>query len=108
MIRDKVTDRQYKEYSNRRSRYELFPYYYNITDNKYFYGLTAHIKKNIRYISHKVQEGDTLDNLSLYYYGNPLYYWAIADFNNINDPYIDLKIDEIIKIPTLSDIDFNI
>lgn len=107
MIRDKVIDKQYRTYE-RICRYDVFPFFYNKTDNKYFYGITANLKKSIRYVAHKVVEGDTLDTLSLYYYGNPLYYWAIADFNNINDPYTDLKIDDIIKIPTLSDIEFNL
>ena len=84
-----LKDKSYKNYDNI-SRYSAFPYYYHSKDNKYIYGLTSHISKDISYVSHKVRDGDTLDSLSLTYYGRPDYYWMIADFNDIQDPYIKL------------------
>lgn len=104
--RDTIANKQYKTY-NRVSRYDTFPFYYNKTDNKYIYGVTGHLKtENVKYITHKVVQGDTLDTLALYYYNSPLYFWAIADFNNINDPYKDLEIGRVLKIPTFSNIEF--
>lgn len=99
---DKATDKKYNTYSYT-SRYTSFPYYYHAEDNKYFYGITGHINKNISYVSHKVKDYDTLDSLAYSYYGRPDFYWIIADFNNIQDPYIKLK-DKFtaIKIPTLT------
>lgn len=107
-MRNKLSDKQYKDYM-RTSRYSSFPYYFIKTDNKYSYGITSHIKKNnITYVGHKVIQGDTLDTLALYYYNNPTYFWIIADFNNIRDPYAALKIGTIIKIPTFSKIEFEV
>lgn len=89
------------------SRYAPFPYYYNTEDRKFIYGLTKHIGQNISYSLHTVEETDSLDSLALYYYGRPDYYWVIADFNRIKDPFIHLKdeFDEIM-IPTLTNIAF--
>lgn len=105
---NKLTKKMYKNY-NRISRYVTFPYYYNKEDDKFVYGLTSHLKKNnIPYVNHQVKMGDTLDTLALYYYNNPTYFWIIADFNNIQDPYQQLKINAILKIPTFSNIQFDI
>lgn len=103
---DVLTNKSYKQYDNI-SRYSSFPYYYNTLDNKYIYGLTSHIDKNISYVSHKVKQGDTLDNLSLTYYGRPDYYWMIADYNDIQDPYEELygNCDSLL-IPTFTSIAF--
>ena len=62
---------------------------------------------NVVYVAHKVTEKDTLDSLADYYYGRPDLYWVIADFNKIQDPFIELfgKY-ESLKIPSLSNITF--
>ena len=103
----KISGPMYKGYE-RVSRYSVFPYYYNRLDEKYVYGLSSHLSKDIKYVAHKVQDGDTLDTLALYYYNNPTYYWIIADFNNIQDPYKSLTIGDVLKIPTFSNIAFDI
>lgn len=105
---DILKDEQYKEYENI-SRYTSFPTYYNTVDDKYIYGLTGHLSQDIEYVGHKVTSIDTLDSLSQYYYGRPDYFWIIADFNHISDPFVKLS-DKFttIKIPTLSDIKFDI
>lgn len=103
-----LSNKAYKDY-NRVSRYSVFPYYYNRVDDKYTYGLTSHIKqKNTNYVIHTVKENDNLDKLALYYYNNPTYFWAIADFNNIQDPYQELKVGTKLKIPTFSNIQFDV
>lgn len=101
-----LKDKAYKTYLAL-SRYAPFPYYYNTEDDKFIYGITKHIGQNISYSLHTVEEYDSLDSLALYYYGRPDYYWVIADFNRIKDPFIHLK-DEFkeIKIPTLTNVAF--
>ncbi len=108
MITPILSKQQYKEYE-RVSRYSLFPIYYNRLDEKYVYGLTAQLtKEGTSYVTHTVIKGDTLDSLSLYYFNSPLYFWIIATFNDILDPYEDLKEGTILKIPTFSSIKFDI
>lgn len=103
---DVLKDKQSKTYSYI-SRYSAFPFYYNTLDNKYIYGVTSQLDKNIPYVAHKIEQSDTLESLALKYYGRPDYYWVIADFNSIQDPFIHLKEKfEIIKIPALSNISY--
>lgn len=107
-MRNTILHKQYKEY-NRVSRYSVFPYYYIKEDNKYAYGITSHLKHDkVSYKGHKVVLGDTLDTLALYYYNNPTYFWIIADFNNIRDPYEELEVGKILKIPTFSKVEFDL
>ena len=89
------------------SNWLLITIAYHTKDNKYIYGITSQIDKNISFVSHKVEQKDTLDNLSLTYYGRPDYYWMIADFNNIQDPYEKLYGNyESLKIPTFTSIQY--
>ena len=101
---DSLKDKQWKEYSYT-SRYTPFPFYYNVLDKKYIYGITKQLGKNINYVLHNLIDSDTVDSLALKYYGRPDYFWIICEFNDINDPYIRL-IDkyESIRIPSISDI----
>ena len=103
---DVLKDKEYKTYKSI-SRYTSFPYYYNTKDNKYIYGLTRQLSKDAEYILVNVDERTTLDKLALTYYGRPDYYWIIADFNDIQDPFIKLS-DKFksIKIPSISQIKF--
>ena len=101
---DRTTNESKKVYDYI-SRYTKFPYYYQELDQKYFYGITKKKKKNITFLVHKVNDYDTLDLLALNYYGRPDFYWIIADFNGIKDPFIDLpKKFKTIRIPTLTQI----
>lgn len=100
-----LTEKTYKYYDSI-SRYINFPYYYHLIDNKYVYGTTKNIKKDIPYTSHVVKKNDTLDSLSLYYYNNPTYFWMIANFNDIQDPFCDLNEGDILRIPQFSSIVF--
>lgn len=102
---DILTDKQFREY-NKISRYSGVPYYYNKTDNKYMYGTGKNLKTDTPFKIHTVKEGDSLDSLALYYYNNPTYFWIVADFNRIQDPYISLEVGQKLKIPTFSFIDF--
>ena len=103
-----LSKKQYKTY-DRVSRYSVFPYYFNRVDEKYIYGITSQLKQdNVTYVVHTVVLNDTLDSLSLYYYSNPLYYWIIADYNHIQDPYKELKVGTKLKIPTFNSIEFDL
>lgn len=103
---DILKDKTQKRYTYI-SRYTPFYYYYNTEDDKYIYGLTSHLNTNIPYALHAVKEYDTLESLSNYYYGRPDYFWIIADFNQIQDSFINLKENfKTLKIPSISDISF--
>lgn len=98
---DDLKQKSYRTYDYI-SRYQPFPYYYNKVDKKYIYGLTSQLKKDISYVSIKVEQDTTLDKLAEKYYGRPDYYWVIADFNDINDPFIQLWGNyDSINVPTL-------
>ena len=103
-----LINRQSKSY-DRVSRYSPFPIYYEPGTNKYVHGVTAHLdNENTPFVAHVVKNGDTLDSISLYYYNNPTYYWVIADFNRIQDPFKQLKVGTILNIPTFSAIHYNL
>lgn len=100
-----LTNKTYRNY-NYTCRYTPIPYYFHKVDNKYVYGTSSQLIKNNTFVYHTINQNDTLDSLSLVYYNSPLYFWVIADFNDIQDPLADLKIGEKIKIPTLANIQF--
>lgn len=101
-----LTNKSYKQY-HKLSRYSPFPYYYHSKDNKYVYGTTAYLKDTTIYTTYTIKKNDTLDSLALKYYSNPTLYWVICSFNHIQDPFIELKEGETIKIPSLSNIEFD-
>lgn len=100
-----LDNKQYKHYSYF-SRYEGIPYYYHKDDRKYIYGTTSHINQDIEYNLYEVKINDTLDTIALDFYNNPTFFWVIADFNHIQDPYKKLTIGETLKIPVLNEITF--
>lgn len=102
---DVLKNKSYRDYQ-KLSRYNNFPYYFNKLDNKYIYGTTCWLKDNTPYTYYTVQRGDTIDKLALYYYNNPTYFWIICDFNRIADPYIELQEGSKIKIPSISNLEF--
>ena len=103
---DVLTDKKYKRYDNI-SRYTTFPTYYHMLDDKYVYGTTSYLIKNIPYSKYKVKRNDTWDSIALDFYNNPVYYWVICDFNNIQDPFDEPEVDSYINIPVISAIKFN-
>lgn len=102
VLKDK-TNEQY-DYT---SRYTTIPYYYHTLDKKYTYGIWSNLKNTTSYVAHNVKDTDNLDYLALKYYNNPTYWWVIAAFNDIQDPFIRL-VDSysVIKIPNIQSIDF--
>lgn len=102
---DVLSEKQYKQYQ-KLSRYQLFPVYWHKLDEVYVQGTSSHLYDDTSYINHVVKPGETVDDLALYYYGNPTYYWIILDFNRIQNPFEELEKDTVLKIPTFSDIEF--
>lgn len=102
---DVLVNKQYSNYG-KTSRYNDVPYYYHIEDNKYTRGYTKHLSKDSSYTVYKVEKNDTLDSIALLYYNNPTYYWVIADYNRIIDPYAELIEGTLLQIPSLSTIRF--
>ena len=88
---DILTNKQYLQYDYI-SRYSSFPVYYNKEDKKWIYSLTKHLNNATAYVLHEISSRDTLDYLSLKYYGRPDLYWVIADYNRINDPVKDIEV----------------
>lgn len=103
---DKLLNKFYKEYSYT-SRYSAFPYYYHPEDQKYIGGLTAYLRNDTTYTLHIIQQGDSFDHLALEYYGNPTLYWIICSYNHITNPYKALTPGETIKIPSISNIEYD-
>lgn len=104
---DVLKDRQTKNYDYP-SRYSYFSFYYHTLDEKYIYGLTKQLSKDCPYVAHKITMTDTLDSLADYYYGRPDLYWVIADFNDIQDPFVNLfnLPYNVLKIPSLSAVSY--
>ena len=102
---DVLTHREYKTYDYV-SRYSVSPVYYHTLDNKYLVGRDKWLDNSTIYQSHTVRKGDTYDSLALYYYNNPTYYWIICSYNRVLDPFELPKEGTILKIPSLSNIQF--
>lgn len=99
---DVLVDKQTKSYEGL-SRYSSIPFYYNTKDGKYIYGLTKQLGQDVDYVTHQIKASDTLDSIALFYYGRPDYFWIVADFNQIQDPLINLKdYFDTIKVPSIS------
>jgi hypothetical protein len=89
------------------SRYAGVPYYYDTVKGRTVAGICNPMDLTTPYVSHKLRAQDTLDSLALKYYNNPTYWWIIAYFNSINDPFINLTSKfSIIKIPNISGVSF--
>lgn len=103
---DKLTNKRVETYDYI-SRYSGIPYYYDEEKGSDIYGLTRKLNKETSYVSHTLKPNDTLDYLALKYYNNPTFWWAIAYFNSITDPFIRLQTKmKVIKIPAISSIIF--
>ena len=53
-----------------------------------------------------IEKGETLDSLALDAYNNPTYFFLIADFNRIQDPFKPLEEGSQIKIPTFNSVNY--
>jgi hypothetical protein len=104
---DVLTEKTFQQYDYT-CRYTGVPYYYNKEDGKYVYGISANMIKGLPWVAHKVKQEDTWDSLALNYYNNPTLFWVICYFNDVIDPFDEiLNRYEIVKIPTLTSIEFD-
>jgi hypothetical protein len=103
---EKLTNKRFNSFDYT-SRYTSVPYFYDTEAQTDVYGIGTQMSPNTNFVSHSVKPEDTLDSLALTYYNNPTYWWVIAYFNKITDPFIHLsKKFSILKIPTISGIIF--
>lgn len=103
---DILKRKSYNSY-NYLNRYSSMPYYYNTVDAREIYGTGKQMSKNNSYVLHKIAQTDTLDYLALKYYNNPTYWWVIAYFNDIQNPFLKLsEYYETIMIPNITGIAF--
>ncbi len=104
---EKLINKRYNNFDYT-SRYTGVPYYYDTEAQSDVYGIGEQMSNKTAFVSHKVKPEDTLDSLALTYYNNPTYWWAIAQFNRILDPFTQLsKKFSVIKIPSIASIDFS-
>lgn len=101
-----LTNKTYKD-SDYVSRYNVFPYYYHVKDNRYVSGITAYLDDSTVYSVYTVKQGDTLDSIALNFYNDPTLYWIICSFNRIRDPFKKLLPESKLRIPSISNIQFD-
>ena len=89
------------------SRYQISDYYYDTTAQKYWMANSYWLKDTTPYILHTVERGETYDSIALDSYANPTYWWIIADFNRVLDPFENPKEGSVIKVPIFSNLDFD-
>lgn len=105
---DKLTSKQTTTFDYK-SRYAGVPFYFDTDKNKEIFGVGTQIRFDTPYLVHTIEATDTLDSLSLTYYNNPTYWWVIAYFNKINDPFTDIvRTYKSLKIPVISSIVFEV
>ena len=103
---EKLTKKKYSQFDYT-CRYTGVPYYFDSEKSREVMGIGEQLSTDSPFVSHKVTPEDTLDSLALTYYNNPTYWWIIAYFNRISDPFISLISKySIIKIPSISSIKF--
>ena len=101
-----LIDKQTKTYMYF-SRYQNTDIYYDTSDQKYIMGTTRWLSDDTPYLRYTVSRGDTLDTIALDMYNNPTYWWVIADFNRITDPFAKLVEGSTIDVPIFSNIEFS-
>ena len=103
---DTLKNKQYINYDYL-SRYTNVPCYYDTIAGKEVYGIGTNVYTTTEYVTHKVENRDTLNSLSLKYYNNPTYWWVIAYYNDIQDAFKPLSERyKTLKIPSISGIEF--
>jgi hypothetical protein len=103
---DTLKNKNYEDF-NYLSRYSNIPYYYDTIQNREIYGIGTNLQTNTEFVTHKVKSNDTLNSLALKYYNNPTFWWIIAYFNDIQDPFRPLRNKyETIRIPSIASIEF--
>ena len=87
------------------SRYTATAVYFHLEDRKFFLETYKAVTANNDGVIHTLMPGDTLDTLALKYYGSPIYWWIIADINNILD-INDIPVGTELRIPQIANVEF--
>lgn len=61
----------------------------------------SRVNKEFSSITIELEKQRTFDDLSLQYFGTPIMYWLIADYNDYLDPDVTLLKGTKIKIPVI-------
>lgn len=56
--------------------------------------------REIQYTYYRVKQGDRPDTISNFFYGNPQYWWVIADANPEYLGWMDIPLGAAIRIPS--------
>lgn len=91
------------------SRYTKVRTYYPHSGNRKIFDIrerTKYTLRNARY--HTWKKLDTLDFISWTNYGNSEFWWAILDANPQYQTELDIKIGDVIAIPTFSEVVKNV
>lgn len=88
------------------SRYSSVPVMGDSANGKQYHGTVKWINPELSYNIYKCGVHDTLEKIALNLYGNPQYWWIIADFNRIIDPFAELEEGRELKIISMSDVEF--
>lgn len=77
-----------------------------INEIDFLYNSLSNFKPKYRVAYFKVNEVDLQrpDLISYKVYGTVKYWWLILSYNNIENPYIDLEIGQLLKMPNILDI----
>ena len=103
---DTLKNKQYANFDYL-SRYKNTPYYYDMLADKQVFGIGTNMNTSAEFVTHKLRSNDTLNSLALKYYNNPTFWWIIAYFNNIQDPFKPLMYKyETLRIPNISSVEF--
>lgn len=95
----------YKDYGYL-SRYQGFPYLYDEYNNRYYMGLQSNLSTDTSYSLYEVKQGDSYDSIAYNFYGSPLFYWVICDYNRIFDSLKNPTPGTQLKLPPLNSILF--
>lgn len=102
-----LSQKKYKAYDYV-SRYSAFPIYYNNEDEKWESAIPTYLKDNTPYQMYSTGVNESYDAIALKFYNNPTYYWVICSFNHVVDPFEVPAEGTSLKIPVLSNIEFNV
>ena len=73
--------------------------YFNLCKTIRFQNIDTMLPKY--YSDYEVREKDTWTNLSFKFFNTYKLWWLLCKFNNVEDPFAELKAGRIIKIPTI-------
>lgn len=74
-----------------------------LNDNPHFgFRPLRNIDQRVEDIYHEILYGDTLQRIAWQVLGDARYWWVVADFNDIIDPFEDLLPGTQLRLPSIS------